>query len=96
MDHETSKTLESTRNPDSRANFDEDSFCSMNVDLEFPSLVHGRVEKSKETLGNTQQKPSDVECFSEDLKANLMCDIWPCVTDISVHLAHDPNMLVAV
>ena len=28
--------------------------------------------------------------------AHLMCDVWPRVTDVSVHLAHDPNMFVAV
>lgn len=67
MDHKPSKAFECARDPDSRADFDEDSFCSMDVDLEFPGLVHRRVEKSKETLGNTQQGPSDVECLSEDL-----------------------------
>lgn len=25
-----------------------------------------------------------------------MCDIWSCFTNVPIHLAHDPNMLVTV
>lgn len=25
-----------------------------------------------------------------------MCDIWPCIADISIHLPHYSNMLVAI
>ena len=32
----------------------------------------------------------------EFARANLMRDVWPCVTNITIHLPHDPNMLVAI
>jgi len=50
LDHETSKSFESTRNSNSWADFDEDSFGGVDVDLKFACLVDWRVEEGKETL----------------------------------------------
>ena len=50
LDHETSESLECSRNADGRVDFDEDALCGVNVDLEFASLVDGRVEESKKAL----------------------------------------------
>lgn len=54
LNHETGKALECARYPDSRAHFNENSFRSVNVDLELSCLVHRRVEESEKTLGKTQ------------------------------------------
>lgn len=50
MDHETSETLECSRNADSWVDFNEDSFGCVDVDLELTSLVDGRVEEGEKTL----------------------------------------------
>lgn len=65
LNHETGKALECARYPDSRAHFNENSSRGVNVDLELPCFIHGRVEEGEETLGMTQQTSSDVECFPE-------------------------------
>ncbi len=50
LDHQPSKSLEGTRDSDSGAHFDEDSFGGVNVDLKLPSLVDRRIKKSQEAL----------------------------------------------
>jgi hypothetical protein len=50
LDHETSESLECTRNADGRIDFDEDAFRGVYVNLEFAGLVNGRVEEGKEAL----------------------------------------------
>jgi hypothetical protein len=50
LDHETSESLEGTRNSNGRAYFNEDSFGGVDVNLKLPYLVDRRIEKSKETL----------------------------------------------
>jgi hypothetical protein len=52
LDHETSKSFEGTRNSDSWADFDEDSFGGVDVDLKFSGFVDRGIEESKETLWN--------------------------------------------
>ena len=39
LDHQTCETFEGTRDSDGGADFDEDSFGSVDVDLEFPGFV---------------------------------------------------------
>jgi len=54
LDHETSEAFEGTWNSDSRANFDEDAFGGVDVDLQLAGLVDRRVEEGKETLKRSQ------------------------------------------
>lgn len=54
LDHEPSKALECARYPDCRADFDEDSSCGMDIDLQLPGFVHRRIEEGEETLANSQ------------------------------------------
>jgi hypothetical protein len=50
LHHQTSEPLECARNADRWVYFNKDAFGSMNIDLEFASLVDGRIEKGEETL----------------------------------------------
>jgi hypothetical protein len=50
LDHEASESLEGTRYANCRADFDENPFGSVNVDLKLSSFVYWRVEKSKQAL----------------------------------------------
>ena len=50
LDHQTGETLEGTGNADSRADFDQDTLCCVNVNLKLASLVERRVEEGKEAL----------------------------------------------
>jgi hypothetical protein len=50
LDHETGEAFESSRNAHSGADFDEDAFGRVDVDLEFAGFVDGRVEESEQTL----------------------------------------------
>jgi hypothetical protein len=52
LDHEARESLEGTRNSDGRADFDEDSFGSMDVDLKFSGFVDRGIEESEKTLWN--------------------------------------------
>ena len=91
LDHETSESLEGTRNANRRANFDENSFGSMNVDLKLSCLVDRRVKESKETLKKVTR------CLMTwPQSSNLVGDIWSGIADITVHLAHHTDMLVTV
>lgn len=54
LDHEPSKALEGARYPDCRADLDENSSCSMNIDLQLPGFVRRRIEEGEETLANSQ------------------------------------------
>lgn len=44
LDHQSSKSLERTRDPHGGADLDENSFGCVDIDLEFPGFVDGRVE----------------------------------------------------
>lgn len=48
--HQTRKSLESTWNANSGADFDEDSFSGVNIDLETANLVDRRIQECKKTL----------------------------------------------
>ena len=54
LDHETGETLKGTWDTDCWADFDEDAFGGMYVDLKFAGLVDRRVEEGKETLERGQ------------------------------------------
>lgn len=45
LNHQTSETLKSSRNSHGRGNLDQHALCSVDVDLQFSSLVDGRVEE---------------------------------------------------
>lgn len=47
LDHQAREALEGTRYADCRADFDENAFCSVNVDLELSGLVDWRVKESE-------------------------------------------------
>jgi hypothetical protein len=50
LDHQTGEALEGTGDADGGADFDQDTLCCVNVDLEFAGLVERRVEEGEETL----------------------------------------------
>lgn len=50
LNHEASEALEGTWYADCRADFDEDSFGGVNVNLKLSGFVYRRVEKSKQAL----------------------------------------------
>jgi hypothetical protein len=50
LDHQTGEALKCTGNADGRADFDQDTLCCVDVDLEFAGLVERRVEEGEETL----------------------------------------------
>lgn len=50
MHHEACEALESSRYADSWADFNENPFGSVNVDLEFAGFVDGRVEEGEKAL----------------------------------------------
>lgn len=50
LDHETSESLESTRDADRWVDFDKNSSGGVDVNLKFASLVDRRVEECEETL----------------------------------------------
>lgn len=54
LDHQASETLEGTWDSDGGANFDEDAFGGVNVDLQLAGFVNRRIEEGKETLGGSQ------------------------------------------
>ena len=50
LDHQTRKSLKGTWDSDGWADFDEDTFSSVDVDLETTSLIDRRVEEGKKAL----------------------------------------------
>jgi hypothetical protein len=50
LNHEASEALERTWYADRRADFDEDSFGGVNVNLKLSGFVDWRVEKSEQAL----------------------------------------------
>lgn len=106
LDHQTSEPLEGTRNTDRGGNLDQDALGRVDVNLEFAGLVDGRIEQSKETLvsmismlnadsGRGRVVAPEVQSRAV-VVSNLVSDIGTGITNVSVHLAHDSNMLVAV
>ena len=93
MDHETGEALERSGNANSRANFDQDAFCSVDVDLQLASLVDGRVQQSKQTLKVEVSSPLQQH---HSMYSHLMRDVRSSVTDVATHLAHDTNVFIAV
>lgn len=60
MNHKARKPLERSGNPDSWADFDQDTFGSMDVNLELSGLVDGRVKKCEEALETqTDKQPEE-------------------------------------
>ena len=59
LDHQAGETLECSRNTDRRRDFDEHTLSGLNVDLELPGLVNGRVEEGEQTLSapSVSRKP---------------------------------------
>jgi hypothetical protein len=50
LDHQTSKSLECSRDADGWADFDQNAFSGVDVDLELAGLVDGRVQECKQAL----------------------------------------------
>jgi hypothetical protein len=50
LDHKASESLKGTWNADGWADFDENAFGGVDIDLKFACLVDRRVEESEETL----------------------------------------------
>lgn len=108
MNHETGEALEGSRDTDRRRHFNQNPFCCVNVDLEFPGLVDRRVQQSQEALSQSSQHvgcrrrhamPATTRLSAPPQRvgsSDLVCDIWPGVTDVPVHLPHDANMFIAV
>lgn len=105
LNHQTGETLEGSRDTDRGRNLNQDTLGSMDIYLEFASLVDGRVEQGKETLVSevsmlNADKSKRVEALEMQSSAlvvsNLVSDIWSSITYVAVHFAHDSNMFVAV
>ena len=50
LDHQASKTLERSWDADCRAHFDQNTFGSVDVDLQLAGLVDGRIEEGQQAL----------------------------------------------
>jgi hypothetical protein len=50
LNHQAGESLERTWYANRRTNFDQDALGSMDVNLQLPGLVDGRVEQSEQTL----------------------------------------------
>lgn len=55
LDHQTGEALEGTGNADGGRDLNQDALGRVDVDLQFASLVDGRVKQGKETLGRLAQ-----------------------------------------
>jgi len=63
LDHQTRKTLEGSGNADGGVDFNQNTLGSVDEDLQAASLVDGRVEEGKKTLGEKTKgacKPKSV------------------------------------
>lgn len=92
LHHQACKSFESSRYPDSWADFDEDTFSCMYKDLELSSFVDRRVKERKEAL----HRQISICCVEGLIEKDLVCYIRPSFANVSAHLAHDANMFVAV
>lgn len=70
----------------------------MDVDLELSSFVDGGIEQCKKALQNASGgcKLSAPLSGAEVERPNLMRYVRTCVADVSIHLPHYTNMLIAV
>ena len=58
LNHETGESLECSRNPDGRADFDQDASRGVDVDLKLAGLVDGGVEQCKQALDIEVSSPT--------------------------------------
>ena len=59
LDHETSESLEGTRDPDGWADFDKNTLGSVDIDLKLAGFVDRGIEEGKKAL-RTVSKHCDV------------------------------------
>jgi hypothetical protein len=65
LNHKPGETLECARDPYCRADLDEDPFGRVDVDLQLPCFVDGRIEEGQKALstGRNQLKHELVELW---------------------------------
>lgn len=92
LHHQTSESLECSRNADCWADADQHILRRLNVDLELARLVDWRVEQGEKTLccHVSWRLPQTASC------THLVCDIRPSLTDVAPHFAHHTDVIVAV
>ena len=105
LHHQAGEPLERPGDSDRRRHFDQHALGRLYVDLKLPCLVDGRVEKREQALSKAGRS-QHVECklvpgqgaaaAERDKEPDLVSDVGSSITDITVHLAHDTNVLVAV
>lgn len=64
----------------------------MNIDLEAAGLVDGGIQKSEKTLEGISSQRKE-KCGKIP---HLVSNVRPRLADITIHLAHDADVLVAV
>lgn len=93
LTHQARKSLEGARNSDARIDFDKDTLCSVYVHLKKTGFVQRRVQKREETLYRDDKLPNS----SCRLRGEyLMCNIRPCICNVSPSLCQDALMVVTI
>ena len=92
LDHETSKSLECPGYSNGWGNFDQDALGGVDVYLEFSCFIDRGVEEGKQALSSSVS--ADASKTAQE--THLMCNIRSSIANISSHLSHDSNMLIAV
>jgi hypothetical protein len=91
LNHETSKSFERPRDSDSWADFDQNVLCGMDIDLKPSGFVDWGIEEGEQTLPETSACP----CM-DFTTTHLMCYIRSRFANVSAHLPHDTDVVVAV
>lgn len=97
LDHQTGEALEGTRNAHGRADFDQNAFGGVDVDLQLSGLVDGGVEEGEKALSSNHVSYIDSRVIYYARRVSyLMSDVRTRITNIAVHFPHHANMLIAV
>lgn len=94
LHHEAGETLKGSRDANRRRHLDEDTLGRVDVYLELAGLVDGRVQEGQEAL---ERAVSMVLGWPSGVKSqDLVRDVGARVADVSIHLAHHTDVLIAV
>lgn len=98
LHHQAGKPFKRSWYTHSRADFNQYALCRVYVYLQFSSLVDGGVEQGEETL---EEWSGDCKLSARRLEAevvhpNLVSNVGPGITNVSIHFAHDADVLVAI
>ena len=68
----------------------------MDVDLKLPSFIDGRIKQGEQTLYYVSARSRKTATASKGFEANLVSYVWSGVADVSIHLSHNTDVLVAI